>query len=72
MLTRRALRNPKVLLPHVPHVLLEADAPLVQRSPGVTGRRWLRDTLDICHGSGQQLSGAEMEPVDLRQSEHEK
>lgn len=39
--TRRSLRNAKVLLPHVPHVLLETDAPLARQSPGVTGRRQL-------------------------------
>lgn len=70
--TRGPLRNAEVPLPRVPRALLEAEAPLVQRSPGVAGRRWLGDTLDICHRGGQQLSGAEMEPVDLRRSEHEK
>ena len=68
-LTCWPLWNSKVLLPHVYHTLPEAGAVLLWQCPGVSGRRQLWHTLNVCQHGGQQLSGAEMEPVDLQQSE---
>lgn len=72
VLTCRPLGNPKVLLPHLPHVLLEAEWAFIRQRPGVGGRRRPRNTLNVCQAGGQQLGGAEVEPVDLQTSDKEK
>ena len=63
------LWNPKLLLPHVSHSVLEADVPLTQRHPRVTGDAGLRFNLGVRQHRSQQLGDAEVQPVDLKRVE---
>lgn len=62
-----------MLLPHVPHALPEAEeGALVRGGPGVRGRRRVGEALNVGQRGGEQLSGAQVETVDLQQSDREK
>lgn len=59
-------------LPHVEHALPEAEeGALVRGGPGVRGRGRVGEALNVGQRGGEQLSGAEVEPVDLQQSDRE-
>lgn len=63
--SRRLLRNTKLLVPHVSHSVLKADAPLAHRRPRVPGDAGLRCDVGVRQGCSQQLGDTEVQPVAL-------